>query len=97
MKYNNAEMFPEIKTERLLIRPFKEDDLEDLYGIYMDEKTCRYLLHDAWNKDNKHQHFQKANADDGIIYVLHFSHWDIVYMLDVGILYSRENVAPDWI
>ena len=31
MKYNNAEMFPEIKTERLLIRPFKEDDLEDFY------------------------------------------------------------------
>ena len=66
MKYNNAEMFPEIKTERLLIRPFKEDDLEDLYGIYMDEKTCRYLLHDAWNKDNKHQHFQKILNNDSL-------------------------------
>ncbi len=25
----------------------------------MDEKTCRYLLHDAWNEDNKERHFQK--------------------------------------
>ena len=48
-----------LRTERLLIRPFKESDINDLYDIYSDTKVCKYLLHDVWNEDNKLKEFQQ--------------------------------------
>ena len=48
-----------LRTERLLIRPFKENDINDLYDIYSDTKVCKYLLHDVWNEDNKLKEFQQ--------------------------------------
>jgi RimJ/RimL family protein N-acetyltransferase len=32
-----------IKTERLLVRPFRQDDLEDLFAIQSREDVARYL------------------------------------------------------
>lgn len=56
-----------IKTQRLLIRNFKTDDLNDVFNIYKDDETCKYLLHDAWNENNKNQEFKlklsKANLE----------------------------------
>ncbi len=48
-----------LKTKRLLIRPFEKNDNNDLYEIYSDTKVCKYLLHDAWNEDNKVKEFQQ--------------------------------------
>lgn len=36
-----------IKAERLVIRNFKASDIDDVYQIYENEETCKYLLHDA--------------------------------------------------
>ncbi len=36
-----------IYTERLLLRPFDEGDLEALYAMQSDEEVVRYLYHDA--------------------------------------------------
>ena len=48
-----------IETERLQIRKIGEDDLQDLFMIYRNEDTCRYLLHDAWNEENKNAYFMR--------------------------------------
>ncbi len=40
-----------LTTERIHMRPFRKEDCDDLYAIYSDEKTCRYLLHHAWQRD----------------------------------------------
>lgn len=38
-------------TERLLLRPFQEDDLQALYEMQSDEAVVRYLYHDARSLD----------------------------------------------
>lgn len=40
------EEFPEIKTERLVLRKVKEDDAKDLYNYYSNPNVTRYL---DWN------------------------------------------------
>lgn len=52
-----------IKTNRLLLRPFKERDLEDVYDIYRDEATCQFLLHDPWTQTTKQTEFRKKFSD----------------------------------
>ncbi|MDN5093769.1 hypothetical protein O8C82_08120 [Aliarcobacter butzleri] len=51
----------------MLIRNFKTDHLNDVFNIYKDNETCKYLLHDAWNENNKNQKFKlklsKANLE----------------------------------
>ncbi|MEC2072516.1 GNAT family N-acetyltransferase [Alkalihalophilus marmarensis] len=44
-------------SERLTLRLFQSNDLEDVYDIYKDEETCRYLLHDHWTSENIHENF----------------------------------------
>ncbi|WP_077326344.1 GNAT family N-acetyltransferase [Virgibacillus siamensis] len=46
-------------TERLIIRPFKSDDLHDVFNIYNNDDTCKYLLHDKWTYENLHEEFNK--------------------------------------
>ncbi|RRD28294.1 GNAT family N-acetyltransferase [Fusobacterium canifelinum] len=46
-----------LKTERLYIRPFVFEDIEDVFEIYSNEAVCRYLLEWAWNKNNKKENF----------------------------------------
>lgn len=36
-----------LKTDRLDIRPFLPDDIEDTYEIYSNKDVCKYLLEDA--------------------------------------------------
>jgi RimJ/RimL family protein N-acetyltransferase len=40
-----------IYTERLLLRPFDEGDLDALYAMQSDEEVVRYLYHDARSLD----------------------------------------------
>lgn len=49
----------ELDTERLTIRPFKSTDLQDVFNIYSNEETCRYLLHDKWTRENMQELFKK--------------------------------------
>ncbi|UOQ45773.1 GNAT family N-acetyltransferase [Halobacillus salinarum] len=46
-------------TERLKIRPFKSTDIEDVFNIYNNSETCRYLLHDKWTLENMQELFDK--------------------------------------
>lgn len=40
-----------IQTERLVLRPFEEGDIEALYAMQSDEEVVRYLYHDARSLD----------------------------------------------
>jgi RimJ/RimL family protein N-acetyltransferase len=39
-------------TERLLLRPFEEGDLQSLYAMQSDEEVVRYLYHDVRSLDD---------------------------------------------
>lgn len=54
----------EFKTERLTIRPFKSNDLHDVFQIYHNDDTCRYLLHDKWTAEDMHERFNKKLANN---------------------------------
>lgn len=47
-----------MNTKRLELRKLSNRDIEDVYEIYSDEETCRYLLHEVWNKNNKESAFK---------------------------------------
>ncbi|UUI03509.1 GNAT family N-acetyltransferase [Oceanobacillus jeddahense] len=49
----------EFKTDRLLIRPFNENDLQDVFHLYNNDAICKYLLHDKWTNENKQEEFHK--------------------------------------
>lgn len=40
-----------LETERLVLRPWRDDDLEALHEIYGDERVVRWLYHDARTRD----------------------------------------------
>lgn len=48
-----------LKTERLVIRPFQAEDIQDVFAIYSDKAVCRYLLHDEWHVENMEEKFNK--------------------------------------
>lgn len=48
-----------IKTDRLTIRPFENEDLKDIYEIYSNEDVCKYLLEEPWNLSNSDKEFSK--------------------------------------
>lgn len=49
----------QIKTQRLKIRTLQDTDLNDVFDIYKDEETCKYLLHNSWNEKNKNEEFKE--------------------------------------
>ncbi len=49
----------EIKTKRLIIRPFKDADGDDLFEFYSNKNTCRFLLHEVWTASTKSDKFLK--------------------------------------
>ncbi|MCA1047130.1 GNAT family N-acetyltransferase [Bacillus toyonensis] len=49
----------EITTERLIIRPFKGTDLQDVFAIYNNDDTCKYLLHNKWTLEDMQKRFDK--------------------------------------
>lgn len=48
-----------LKTDRLDIRPFSSEDIEDTYEIYSNMDVCEYLLEDAWTCESKSEEFNK--------------------------------------
>ena len=40
-----------LRTERLLMRPVRDDDLADLLAYYGDDEVCRYLPFDACDEE----------------------------------------------
>ena len=46
-------------TERLTIRRFKRNDLHDVFNIYNNDETCKYLLHEKWTHENLEEEFKK--------------------------------------
>lgn len=46
-------------TERLTVRPFKSNDLHDVFNIYNNDNTCKYLLHDKWTHENLEEEFNR--------------------------------------
>ncbi|WP_019375613.1 GNAT family N-acetyltransferase [Virgibacillus halodenitrificans] len=48
-----------IYTERLLIRPFESNDIDDVFNIYNNNNTCKYHLHDRWTVENLEREFNK--------------------------------------
>ncbi|MDF1509769.1 GNAT family N-acetyltransferase [Robertmurraya sp. DFI.2.37] len=49
----------EFKTERLFIRLFNRNDLNDVFAIYNNDETCRFLLHEKWTVENMEEEFNK--------------------------------------
>ncbi|GLV65913.1 ribosomal-protein-serine acetyltransferase [Bacillus mycoides] len=54
----------EITTERLIIRPFKSTDLQDVFAIYNNDDTCKYLLHNKWTLEDMQKRFDKKLANN---------------------------------
>ncbi|WP_025786318.1 GNAT family N-acetyltransferase [Sporosarcina sp. D27] len=53
----------EITTERLKIRPFKNTDLHDVFAIYNNDDSCKFLLHDKWTNEDMQKKFNKKQAN----------------------------------
>jgi RimJ/RimL family protein N-acetyltransferase len=53
----------EITTERLMIRPFKSTDLQDVFAIYNNDDTCKFLLHNKWTQEDMQLRFNKKLAN----------------------------------
>ncbi|MDA1689751.1 MULTISPECIES: GNAT family N-acetyltransferase [Bacillus cereus group] len=49
----------EFTTERLTIRPFKSTDLQDVFAIYINDDTCKFLLHNKWTHEDMQKRFNK--------------------------------------
>lgn len=54
----------EITTERLIIRPFKRTDLQDVFAIYNNDDTCKFLLHNKWTHEDMQERFNKKLANN---------------------------------
>lgn len=53
----------EFTTERLIIRPFKSTDLQDVFAIYNSDDTCKFLLHNKWTHEDMQKRFNKKIAN----------------------------------
>ena len=47
-----------ISTDRLTLRKLIQSDSDDVYKIYSDVETCRYLLHEPWTDQSKVELFE---------------------------------------
>lgn len=56
-----------ICTERLIIRPFESNDIDDVFNIYNNNNTCKYLLHDKWTDENLEKEFNKKLDNSALI------------------------------
>jgi len=56
---NLRRLIMEIMTNRLKIRSFRESDIEDIFEIYCNKNTCRFLLHEPWTSSTIGEKFHK--------------------------------------
>jgi RimJ/RimL family protein N-acetyltransferase len=49
-------------TERLVLRPYADSDLDDLHRIHSDEEVARYLYNEPRTRDEAHQLLQRKIA-----------------------------------
>ena len=56
-----------INTKRLKLRNVLKSDFDDIYEMYSDAQTCKYLLHEPWDENTKDSLFidlfEKDNFD----------------------------------
>lgn len=74
----------EITTERLIIRPFKSSDLQDVFAIYNNEDTCKFLLHNKWTREDMQERFNKKLANNVL---------SKESMLSLAVLYESKVVG----
>lgn len=55
-----------LNTERLLIRPYKAEDMQDVFEIYNNKEVCKYLLHHEWNNENVQEKFNKKLVNSSL-------------------------------
>lgn len=60
-----------VRTDRLLLRGFRPDDVTALQSIYGDTEVCRYLLHEPWTGDDGIEsvarNCARTDLDDGAL------------------------------
>ncbi|MFJ5764542.1 GNAT family N-acetyltransferase [Lysinibacillus sp. NPDC093210] len=56
----------EFTTKRLIIRPFKSTDLQDVFTIYNNDDTCKFLLHNKWTHEDMQKRFNKKLANSAL-------------------------------
>ena len=97
----------QLKTERLSIRPFEVEDKEDIFEIYEDEETCRFLLHETWTERDRDGHFERKRnqrslgqksslslavlADDKVIGDIAIWYTDMKETVEIG--YASEALS----
>ncbi|MFT4107024.1 MAG: GNAT family N-acetyltransferase [Lacrimispora sp.] len=52
-----------IETERLIMRPFNQDDLDIIIGLYSNEEIMRYMPNDVMNAEKAQKHLNKIICD----------------------------------
>lgn len=93
-------------TELLVVRPFEEDDLADLFEIPSDEETVKFLLNDPWTEANKAEQFKKRTdnkvftpnspvnlavvIDDKVIGDLFVIYTDMQETVEIGYTFSKD-------
>jgi RimJ/RimL family protein N-acetyltransferase len=55
-----------VRTSRLVLRTYAEDDLDDLLAYYSDPETARFLLEDAWTADDAAEQVARRMARTGV-------------------------------
>lgn len=98
-------------TELLVVRPFEEDDLADLFEIHSDEKTVKYFMNDPWTEENKVEQFKKRTdnkvftldspvnlavvIDDKVIGDLFVTYTDMQETVEIGYTFSKDLGEKD--
>ena len=52
-----------VETERLIAKPFSENDLDMIYRLYSDEEMLRYTPHDTMNMEEAKDYLAKILSD----------------------------------
>ena len=52
-----------IETDRLILRPFTEDDKDIIYRLYSDGEVLRYTPYDRMDRETAEQHLHKVMKD----------------------------------
>jgi RimJ/RimL family protein N-acetyltransferase len=92
-----GEVLLEFTTERLTIRPFKSNDLQDVFHIYNNDETCKYLLHDKWTRESMQESFDKklknrSLTKETVLSLAVVSHTNVIGDLSVWFTGMKDTV-----